>query len=197
MTHDGFEYYMDGMYTTIVHPINEKVTISLDYSKAWKDKESPSYAFADSQSVQARFVSYYFRSLREKERYDKALYDHMAAGKKYSEFMFDWVPFEAEMARDLEREQNQIIADELVIEYLEMAVFSKDRIFSNKLAIVEKNEPAVSNLKVHKTLNGISAQSPVWVYHKAIALQAAKYHPLKNAFVEKIIQTHKIFLQIP
>jgi thiol-disulfide isomerase/thioredoxin len=189
-THNGFEYYMDGMYTTIIYPRYGKATISLDYSKAGKNPESASYAFSDPRSVQARFASYYFRSLKEKERYDKALYDHMAAGKKYDQFVFDWVPFASQMKRDLEREEDQVIADELVIEYLEMAVFSKDRIFSDELAVVETYDHPAGNSTVRKTLNGISAQSPVWVYHKAIALQAAKYHPLKNAYVEKILQTH-------
>jgi thiol-disulfide isomerase/thioredoxin len=189
-THDGFEYYMDGMYTTIVHPKNGKITITVDCSKAGNHTESPSYAFSNPQCMQARFASYYFRALKEKERYDKALYDYMAAGKKYDQFVFDWAPFEAQMKRDLEHEQDQIIADELVIEYLEMAVFSKDRVFSNELTVVEKFASPAGNTHVHKTLDGISPQSPVWVFHNAIALQAAKYHPLQHAYVEKIIRTH-------
>jgi thiol-disulfide isomerase/thioredoxin len=195
-THDSFEYYREGLYTTLIHPIDGKVCIVLDLSKADTIPKEASYEFADPKCVQARIADRYFKSWKEQERSDKALYDHMAAGGTYADFKYDWVPFAVDLKRDLDEAQDQLFADELVMEYLEMAVFSKNQIFSDQLIITEQNKFSLDKAQntkhaaIHKTLEGLSALSPVWVFHNAIALQAAKYHPLKDAFVNRIIETH-------
>ena len=177
-TADAYEYYEDGVYTSILYPKNGSVTVVLDDSRPRLPVLPPTLLFSDSACVQARFIQFYQRYERAVENYETASQDYIRDGGRASEFSYDWTPFRAKIAEDRLREHDTVLLDELAIEYLETAMRTRlglDPTYCGTL------------------LNTVSPHSLSWVYHAAAALQARRYHPEGEDYIQKIVTEHPSF----
>jgi thiol-disulfide isomerase/thioredoxin len=177
-TADAYEYLGDGVYTSIVYPKHGSVTVSLDDSRARLPVLPPRLLFSDSLCVQARFIQFYRSCEREVEKYEGAHQDFIEDGGRESDFSYDWNPFRAKIAEDRLRVHDTLLLDELAIEYLEAAMRTRrgfDPTYCGTL------------------LSTVSPRSFAWVYHGAAALQAKRYHPAGEGYVQEILAEHPSF----
>jgi thiol-disulfide isomerase/thioredoxin len=174
-TADGYEYDYQGLYTTIIHPVDGRVRVVLDDTRPRPPKRPPICVFSDSHSVQSRFTAYYGRLQEELEQCDQAKLEFVRGGGKDADFSHDWNAFRSQIKRELRGIHDELLRDELAVEYLETAIRSRR----------ERDEKYCREL-----LSMVSPESYAWVYHGSTALRAGRFHPSGDTYVQRILDTH-------
>jgi thiol-disulfide isomerase/thioredoxin len=177
-TADGYEYDYLGLYTSIVKPVDGRVRVVLDDTQPRPPRRPPTCVFSDSHSVQSRFTTYHRRFQEELERCDQAKLEFVRGGGKDAEFSHDWTSFRDQIRREIRGIDDNILRDELAIEYLETAIRSRR----------ERDEKYCREL-----LSMVSPESYAWVYHGSLALRAGRFHQLGDVYVQRILDTHPTF----
>jgi thiol-disulfide isomerase/thioredoxin len=177
-TANTYEYFREGIYNSIVYPVNGIIKIILDDTQPRLPKLPATLSFIDTQSVQSEFLSYYHRFQKEKEKYENALQNHMKRGGKVAHFSYNWTPFRDQIKEDILRVHDTILADELAIEFLETVILSRrDR----------------GADYCRRQIGSVSPSSFAWVYHGSAALQSKRFHPLGGMYIQDIISSHPSF----
>ena len=174
-TADSYEHDFEGIYTSILYPADGHVRVTLDDTRPRHPRLPPAFAFSDPQGFQSKYAVYYMRFQEELKRFYLARQDFMADGGKDADFTHDWTSFQDRIKKELLTVRDTVLRDELAIEYLETAIRSK----ANR-----------DDAYGREILSDVSPQSHAWVYHGTVALQAGKHHPLEDAYVQRMVETH-------
>jgi len=177
-TADAYEYDYQGLYTSIVIPVDGRVRVVLDDAQPRHPKRLPTCSFSDSHSVQSRFTAYHRRLQGELERCDQAKLEFVRGGGKDAAFSHDWTSFRNQIKRDLREIHDDLLKDELAVEYLETVIRSRR----------ERDEKYCREL-----LSMVSPESYAWVFHGSTALRVGRVHPSGDAYVQRIMETHPTF----
>jgi len=172
---NGYEYDIEGLYTTVVSPVNGRVHVVLDEQQLRRQKLPPTCAFTDSHSVQSRYATSYRTFQHEMERYEAAKLDFVRSGKRATKFSYDWTSVHERIARERAGAGDTLLQDELAIQYLETAIHS-DR--------------ETDRFTCRRLLSAVSPRSYAWVFHGTTALRADHFHPLGKTYVQQIVNTH-------
>ena len=172
---DTYEYWNFGAYFSVIHPKDNLARITFDTTRLKRLETGGKIRFIDSSCIQARFANLQELFAKMKEGYDFAFKEHFKAGKSYKEFSYDWRPIAADLRRRIENETVQILRDELIIEYLELATISGKGIDRSFLK---------------RRLYEVSPLSLAWVYHVTAAEQVRTYSANGKEYLDRILAEH-------
>lgn len=172
---DTYEYWNYGGYFSVIHPKDNRPRVTFDPARLKRSKTGGRIRFIDSTCVQARFAWIHDSFGRIKEGHDLAFREHFKAGKSFKEFSYDWTPIAADLRRRIESETVQILRDELIIEYLELATISGKGIDRSFLK---------------RRLQEVSPLSLAWVYHVTAAEQILAYAANGGKYLDRILTEH-------
>ncbi len=131
-----------------------------------------SISFEDTSTLEPRFVEYFNRFLGMKQEHDKSVYDHFSAGGSYSDFKFDPTPMLQTIHGELAIETAPLLRQELLLEYLDMAMLSTS---------------SYDTTTVRALVSHVPANSPTWVYHGLLPLTVSPLLSDSAAFVRDVI----------
>ena len=176
-TADSYEFTLEETYTytSIIHNSKDTVRIVVDDTKPRLTRTPECISFSDSQCVQARFFRIHKRFEDSKPLYDKALRDHMLAGKSFGSFVYNWKRIADGIKKDYAGEREPCIRQELIMQYLELSRFS----FKN-----------FDSSFVRRNIKDIPPTSIVWIYHGTTALNSSSFHNRGKKYVQQILDKH-------
>lgn len=172
---DIYEYWNFGVYFSVIHSRDNIARITFDPAKLKRSEVPGKIRFIDSTCIQASFADLQDRFAKVKEGHDLAFREHFKAGKSFKEFSYDWTRIAADLRRSIENETVQILRDELIIEYLELATISGKGIDRSYLK---------------KRLQEVSPLSLGWVYHVTAAEQMPTYATNGKKYLDRILAEH-------
>ncbi|HUI30194.1 MAG TPA: thioredoxin-like domain-containing protein [Candidatus Acidoferrales bacterium] len=139
-------YDWQGDYWSVLTPSNGKVKIVFDPAKLVRSNEPVKVAFADTQSLAARFATIYGEMQDEQSEFYNAFNNFRKTGKDLGEFKYDWSKSISVIRDRLDSETNELLRQELLLRYLNLSGVGVE-VDTNLIMIV---------LKVD------SASSPIW-----------------------------------
>jgi len=174
-TAHAYEYLDEGVYTSIVRPSNGIARIIFDPSKLQRSNSPQEFSFGDPNSVQGRFAERHRQFTDAKQRYQKAMQDHLSSGRSLKTFSFDWSGVLKDIRTSLKTERSPLLRDQLVIQYLELARMAAEGIDTTFL---------------RAKISQVSPTSLAWVYYGSVALKSKSFHPLAEGYLNRILEEH-------
>ncbi len=174
-TAHAYEYFDEGVYTSILRPSKGIARIIFDPSKLQRSNSPQEFSFGDPNSVQGRFAQRHRQFTDALQSYQMGQQDHLSNGRNLKTFSFDWSGVVKDIHRSLKAEGSPLLRDQLVMQYLELARMAAEGIDTTFL---------------RAQISEVSPTSLAWVYYGSVALNSKSFHPLAEGYLNRILEEH-------
>jgi thiol-disulfide isomerase/thioredoxin len=170
---ERYELMPDGRYSAVQRVKDSSVSIRFDPTVAAQLTQQADWSFADSTSVQARFVRRLFRFRDWMAEMDKGEITHIAQGQESRTFSWPWKAKADQITDELQREPHGEVRSELIVELLQAAVYDRS---------------AVDEANLRRWVKEVEPTSLVWAFHGSLALKAVTFHPSGMAYLDEMVE---------
>ncbi len=170
---ERYELMPDGRYSAVQRVKDGSFSVRFDPTLATKLRQEADWSFADSTSVQARFVNKLLRFNGWIAEMEKGKMSHIAQGQELHTFSWPWKAKADQIASELQREPQGEVRSELIVELLQTAVYDRS---------------AVDETTLRRRVKEVEPTSLVWAFHGSLALKAVTVHPSGRSYLDQMVE---------